>query len=94
MLLRNDKQKIVANGYPYLRVDSILGGSIEGLDVLLGNSKLPLQMQQDVCALAPTRSFAIVRNRDWWRYPWESERLKVNIAGGVERIVLFCEDVS
>ena len=33
MLLRNDKQKVVANGYPYLRVDCILGGSVEGLDV-------------------------------------------------------------
>ena len=33
MLLRNDKQQVVANGYPYLRVDGILGGSIEGLDV-------------------------------------------------------------
>ncbi len=33
MLLRNDEQKVVANGYPYLRVDSILGGPVEGLDV-------------------------------------------------------------
>ena len=32
-LLRNDEQKIVANGYPDLRVDRVLGGSIEGLDV-------------------------------------------------------------
>ena len=32
-LLRNDEQKIVANGYPDLRIDRILGGSIEGLDV-------------------------------------------------------------
>ena len=32
-LLRNDKQKIVANGYPDLCVDRVLGGSIEGLDV-------------------------------------------------------------
>ena len=33
-LLRNDEQKIVANGYPDLRIDRILGGSIEGLDVV------------------------------------------------------------
>ena len=33
MLLCNDKQQVVANGYPYLRVDSVLGGSVEGLDV-------------------------------------------------------------
>ena len=32
-LLRNDEQKIVANGYPDLRIDRIQGGSIEGLDV-------------------------------------------------------------
>lgn len=33
MLLRNDEQKVVADGYPYLRVDGITGCSIEGLDV-------------------------------------------------------------
>lgn len=32
-LLRNDEQKIVANGYPDLRIDRILDGSVEGLDV-------------------------------------------------------------
>ena len=32
-LFRNDEQKIVANGYPDLRVDCVLGGSVEGLDV-------------------------------------------------------------
>ena len=32
-LLRNDEQKIVANGYPDLHIDRILSGSIEGLDV-------------------------------------------------------------
>ena len=31
--LRNDEQKIVANGYPDLRIDRILGGSVEGLDM-------------------------------------------------------------
>lgn len=33
MLLRNDEQKVVADGYPYLRVDSITGCAVEGLDV-------------------------------------------------------------
>ena len=33
MLLRNDEQQIVANGYPYLRVDGVTGRSIEVLDV-------------------------------------------------------------
>jgi len=31
--LRNDEQKVVANGYPDLRVNGVLGGSVEGLDV-------------------------------------------------------------
>ena len=33
MFLRNDKQKIVADGNPYLRVYGILGGSVESLYV-------------------------------------------------------------
>lgn len=32
-LLRDDEQQVVANGYPYLCVDGVLGRSIEGLDV-------------------------------------------------------------
>lgn len=32
-LLRNDKQKVVANGYPDLRVNCVRGGSVESLDV-------------------------------------------------------------
>ena len=32
-LLRDDEQKVVANGYPDLRVDGILGRSVKGLDV-------------------------------------------------------------
>ena len=32
-LLRNDEQKVVANGYPDLRVHRVLGSSIKGLDV-------------------------------------------------------------
>ena len=32
-LLRNDEQKIVTNGYPYLRVHGILGSAVESLDV-------------------------------------------------------------
>lgn len=31
--LRDDKQQVVTNGYPYLRVDSITGCTIKGLDV-------------------------------------------------------------
>ena len=33
LLLRNDKQQVVTNGYPYLRVDSIVGCTVKGLDV-------------------------------------------------------------
>lgn len=33
LLLRDDKQQVVTNGYPYLRVDSIAGCSVKGLDV-------------------------------------------------------------
>ncbi len=33
MLLRNDEQQIVTNGYPYLRVDGITGRAVEVLDV-------------------------------------------------------------
>ena len=49
-LLRNDEQKIVANGYPDLRVDRVLGGSIEGLDVQMLLD--PLEEQLDLPALA------------------------------------------
>ena len=33
LLLGNDKQKVVANGYPYLREDCILARSVEGVDM-------------------------------------------------------------
>ena len=33
LLLRDDKQQVVTNGYPYLRVDSIAGCAVKGLDV-------------------------------------------------------------
>ena len=33
MFLRYDEQKVVTDGYPYLRVDSITGCSVEGLDM-------------------------------------------------------------
>ena len=33
LLFRNDKQQIVTNGYPYLRVDSITCCTVNGLDV-------------------------------------------------------------
>ena len=32
-LLHNDEQKVVANGYPDLCVNRVLGGSVESLDV-------------------------------------------------------------
>ena len=38
MLLRNDKQQVVANGYPYLRVNCILGGSVEGPQLLVDSN--------------------------------------------------------
>jgi hypothetical protein len=33
LLLRDDKQQIVTNGYPYLRIDSILGCAVEGFNM-------------------------------------------------------------
>ena len=33
LLLRDDKQQVVTNGYPYLRVGSIAGCTVKGLDV-------------------------------------------------------------
>ena len=33
LLLRDDKQQVVTNGYPYLRVDCIAGCTVKGLDV-------------------------------------------------------------
>ena len=33
LLLRDDKQQVVTNGYPYLRVDSIAGCAVKGLDM-------------------------------------------------------------
>ena len=32
-LLRNDEQQIVSNGYPDLRVNGVLGYSVEGLNM-------------------------------------------------------------
>ena len=33
LLLRDDKQQVVTNGYSYLRVDSIAGCAVKGLDM-------------------------------------------------------------
>lgn len=33
LLLGNDKQKVVTDGYPYLREDCILARSVEGFDM-------------------------------------------------------------
>ncbi len=33
LFLRDDKQQVVTNGYPYLCVDSIAGCAVKGLDV-------------------------------------------------------------
>lgn len=33
LLLRDDKQQVVSNGYPYLHVDSIEGCTVKGLDM-------------------------------------------------------------
>ena len=33
LLFRDDKQQVVTNGYPYLRVDSIAGCTVKGLDM-------------------------------------------------------------
>ena len=33
LLLRDDKQPVVTNGYPYLSVDSIVGCTVKGLDM-------------------------------------------------------------
>ena len=33
LLLRNDEQQVVTNGYPYLRVDSIASCAVKGLDM-------------------------------------------------------------
>ena len=33
LLLRDNKQQVVTNGYPYLHVDSIAGCAVKGLDV-------------------------------------------------------------
>ena len=49
-LLRNAEQIVVANGYTDLRVDRVLGGSVEGLDVQM--LLYPLGKQLDLSALA------------------------------------------
>ena len=40
LLLRDDKQQVVTNGYPYLRVDSIAGCDVKGLDVQVLRTKI------------------------------------------------------
>ena len=49
-LLRNDEQKVVANGYPDLRVNGVPGGSVEGLDVKVLLD--PLEEEFDLPAFA------------------------------------------
>ena len=63
-LLRNDEHKIVANGYPDLRVDCILGGSAEGLELLLQFNATavkyknhPFKTSQKVFILVKLRGF-------------------------------------
>ena len=56
MLLRNDKEQVVANGYPYLRVDGILGGSIKGLDV-----KMLLDPLENILCKASHNFFKLIK---------------------------------
>ena len=41
-LLRNDEQKVVASGYPDLRVNGVPGGSVEGFDVQMLVDRMPV----------------------------------------------------
>ena len=40
LLLRYDKQQVVTNGYPYLRVDSIAGRTVKDLNIQLQLNQL------------------------------------------------------
>lgn len=48
-LLRNDKQKVVANGYPDLRVDDVLGGYIDALNMQILFDPLEKQFYPILC---------------------------------------------
>ena len=56
LLLCDDKQQIVTNGYPCLRVDSILGCTIKGLDMqmLLNTLKEDLNLSSFSIQLSNT----------------------------------------
>ncbi len=50
-LLRNDEQKVVANGYTYQQIHCVLTGSVEGLDLQLLNPR-PEEFSAEVkCSL-------------------------------------------
>ena len=55
-LLRNDEQKIVANGYRDLRVDRVLGGSIEGLDAYRKVTEALIEKFSEPCKLLKLNS--------------------------------------
>ena len=48
-LLRNDEQKVVANGYPDLRVDDVLGGYIDALNMQILFDPLEKQFYPILC---------------------------------------------
>ena len=50
LLLRDDKQQVVTNGYPYLRVDSIAGCAVKGLDMQMLLDPLEEDLYLPLCA--------------------------------------------
>ena len=46
-LFRNDERKIIANGYPYLRIHCVHVGSVDGLDVQVLNPR-PVEVSAEV----------------------------------------------
>lgn len=52
-LLRNDGQKVVANGYPDLRIHCVLGCSVDGLEVQMLHDSRPVEVSAEIkCSLS------------------------------------------
>ena len=82
-LLRNDEQKIVTNGYPYLRVHGILGSAVESLDVkmLLDPFEEQFYLPAFTVEFRNTIAKLLVRNRYTLPVSKSSYTTSLNVSG-------------
>ena len=88
MLLRDNKQKVVADGYPYLRIDGIAGCSVEGLDVQMLLD--PLEEKFNLPSVTVKFSYCDGFQREVVRQePIGRPFLKILIYNESERVLIF-----